>query len=223
VRHANWLVAALVFVLLSWCGNAVKYSQESVRHEIAQIQDQAMQKNFQKQIDAGKMTQMQADQIKAQVAAFTNAFQIVGAIAMPVVLGALLPFLSGFIWWVIALLLLRRPIEFMKAAEAAGMLLVVAGLGELVKGLLCAAMGTQFVSAGPVLLVRPFEATSLLHVTLLALDAFAIWGTVLSGIALAKLAGVSFVKAFTWVLAVTVVFIGGMAMLGWAAQQVAPK
>ena len=57
VRHANWLVAGLVFVLLSWCGNAVKFSQESVRHEMAEIQGQAMQKSFQKQIDAGKMTQ----------------------------------------------------------------------------------------------------------------------------------------------------------------------
>ena len=170
VRHANWLVAGLVFVLLSWCGNAVKFSQESVRHEMAEIQGQAMQKSFQKQIDAGKMTQAQADQIKAQAATITNAFMAIGAIVGPVLMAAILPFISGFIWWAIAHLLLRKPLDYLKATEGAGLLMVIVGLGALVKGLLCAAMGTQFASAGPILLVRPVDPTKLLHMVLMSLE-----------------------------------------------------
>lgn len=223
VRHANWLVAGLIFVLLCWCGNAIKFSQESVRHEIAEIQEQAMQKSFQKQIDAGKMTQAQADQIKAQVGGVTQAIQMVGIIVAPVLMAGILPFLGGFIWWGVARLLLRVPLEYLKATEASGMLLIIAGLGELVKGLLAAALGTQFVSAGPVLFFRPVDPANFLHMILMALDAFVIWGTILNGIALAKLTGVSFVKAFTWVLVVTVVLMGGMLTLGWGLQHLAPK
>ncbi|MEY4385696.1 MAG: hypothetical protein RLY20_979 [Verrucomicrobiota bacterium] len=223
VCHTNWLVAGLIFILLSWCGNAVKFSQESIRHEMAEIQGQAMQKSFQKQIDAGKMTQAQADQIKAQAAGITNAIMMIGAFLGPVMMAAIIPFVTGFIWWCIAHLLLRQPIEYLKAVEAAGLLMVIVGLGALVKGLLAAAMGTQFVSAGPVLLVRPVDPTRLLHMVLMSLDVFAVWGTVLNGIALAKLTGASFVKAFTWVLILTVVIMGGMLTLGWAAQHMVPK
>ncbi len=223
VRHANWIVAALIFVLLSWCGNAVKFSQESVRHQIADIQEQAMQKSFQKQIDAGKMTQAQADQIKASAGKITGAIQVIGSIVGPIFLAAIAPFFGGFILWAIGHLIFRQSFTYLKAVEASGLTLVVAGLGELVKGLLCAAMGNVFVTPGLVLLLRPFDPTSYVHMLLLAFDVFAIWGTILSGLALAKLSEVSFVKAFIWVFGVTVAIVGGMLGISWALQHLAPK
>jgi len=223
VRHSNWLVAGLIFILLSWCGNAVKFSQESIRHQIADIQEQAMQKSFQKQIDAGKMTQAQADQIKATAGKITGAVQIIGAVAGPVILAAIAPFLGGFILWAIGHLIFRKSFTYLKAVEASGLTLVVTGLGELVKSLLCAAMGTMFVSPGPILLLHHFDPTSFQHMFLLAFDVFAIWGTILSGIALAKLSEVSFVKAFIWVFGVTFAIVSGMLGISWALQHLAPK
>jgi hypothetical protein len=101
--------------------------------------------------------------------------------------------------------------------------LVVAGLGALVKGLLCAALGTMFASPGLILLVKNVSQTNLLHTFLLTFDVFAIWGIVLSGIALAKLSDVSFVKAFAWVLTVSVAITGGMLTLGWALQRLSER
>ena len=71
--------------------------------------------------------------------------------------------------------------------------------------------------------MKPYDAHNLLHTFLLTFDVFVIWGLVLSGIALAKLSEVSFVKAFVWVLGVSVAFTGGMLTLGWAVQRMAER
>lgn len=223
IRHSNWIVATLIFILLSWCSAGVMMSQESVRHAFADIQEQAMQKKFQKLVDEKKMTQAQADQTIADVSKVTGVVYTVMAFVGPVIGGAIAPFLGGFILWAVGTLIFRRTFSYLKAVEASGLTMVVAGLGVLVKGLLCAALGTIFASPGLVLLVRPYDPTNLLHSFLLAFDFFAIWGTVLSGIALAKLSEVSFVKAFAWVAAITFIFVGGMVTLGWAVQHFAPK
>jgi len=223
VRHSNWIVAALIFILLSWCSAGVMMSQESIRHSFADMQEQAMQKKFQKLIDEKKMTQAQADQTIAAASKITGVIYTVAAFVGPVVGGAIAPFLGGFILWGVGTLIFRRPFDYLKAVESSGLTMVVSGLGVLVKGLLCAALGTMFASPGLVLLVRPYDPTNLLHSFLLAFDFFAIWSTVLSGIALAKLSEVSFVKAFAWVAAITVIIVGGMVTLGWAAQHFAPK
>jgi len=223
IRHSNWLVATLIFVLLSWCSAAVLVSQESIRHELTEMQDQAMQKKFQKLIDSGKMTQAQADQTKAAALKITGVAYTIMAFVGPLIGGALAPFLGGFILWAIGTLIFRKSFSFLKGVEAAGLTMVVAGLGALVKGLLCAALGTMFASPGLILLFRPYDPTNLLHTFMLTFDVFAIWGMVLSGIALAKLSEVSFVKAFVWVSITSVIVTGGFVTLGWAAQHFAPK
>jgi hypothetical protein len=219
VRHANWLVAALVFVLLSWCGSAVMFSQESVRHQLQETQEQAMRKQFQKQIDAGQMTQAQVDQIVAQTGRFTQVGVIVGGTIGPLFGGAIAPFLGGFMLWALGRWVFKRPFDFLKGVEASGLTLVVTGLGMLVKGLLCAAMGSMFVSPGLILLVKEYDATNLAHTLLLTFDAFAIWGTVLSAVALAKLAQAGLVKALVCVAIVTFTLTGGMLTMSWAVQR----
>lgn len=223
IRHSNWLVAGLIFVLLSWCAAAVMITQEPLQHQMTEAQETAMQKQFQKQIDAGKMSQAQADQAIATAMKIARIFYNIAAFVGPVIGAGLGPFLGGFIIWAVGSLIFRKPFPYLKGVEAAGLTMVVAGLGVLVKGLLCAALGTMFVSPGLVLLVKPYDPTNLLHTFLLTFDAFAIWGMVLSGIALAKLSEVSFVKAFGWTSAVTVLFLGGMLTLGWVAQHMVPK
>lgn len=223
VRHANWLVAALIFVLLSWCSAGVMSTQDAIKHQMTEIQDQAMQKQFQKKIDAGKMTQAQADQAKAGAAKFAGVFYIIIAIVGPVFGAAIGPFLGGFILWAVGRFVFRKTFAYLKAVEASGLTMVVSGLGALVKGLLCAAMGTMFASPGLVLLVKPYDPTNLLHTFMLTFDVFVIWGIVLSGIALAKLSEVSFVKAFVWVCGISVLFTGGLLTAGWALQRLGER
>ena len=223
VNHTNWMVGTLIFVLLSWCAAGVMFTQESIKHQFTDMQEQAIQKRLQKNIDAGKMTQAQVDQLKTNVTKFTGLFQVLGGVVGPLFGGAIAPFLGGFVLWTIGTLIFKKSFSYLKGVEASGLTMVVAGLGALVKGLLCAAMGTMFASPGLVLLVKPVDPANLLHMFLLTFDAFAIWGMILSGIALAKLSGVSFVKAFVWVCGVTLVITGGLLTFSWAMQHLAAR
>ena len=181
-----------------------------------EIQDAAMQK----QVDAGAMTQAQANQAKAMTSNFTGAAQILGAVISPLFVAGLTPFWGGFIIWLGGVVFGRR-LDFMKAVEAAGLPLMIMAVGALVKGLLCAAMGSAFVSIGPALLVKNFDPTNTVHNSLLMIDVFAIWALVLRAVGLAKLTGVSLVKAVAWVFAVWIAIVGTCFGFGLAVQKFA--
>ncbi|HEU5069255.1 MAG TPA: YIP1 family protein [Verrucomicrobiae bacterium] len=212
--HANWLVPAALFLLASWCAAAILFSQEAIRQQMVDVQDRAMQQQFQKQIDAGKMTQAQADQIKASTARFAGIGQMIGGFVAPVFAAGVKVFWGGFIVWVGACFIFKRPVEYLKAVEVSGLSLVILAIGALVKGLLGAALGNLFASPGPVLLLKSFDPTNPLHTSLVGLDVFTLWALVVVSIGLAKLCEVSVVKGMAWVIGVWVVITG--AWLGFA-------
>ena len=174
---------------------------------------------FQKNIDAGTMTQAQADQIKASSAKFGYVAQLAGFVISPVFIGGLTPFWGGLIIWLGGVVFGRR-VDYMKAVEGAGLPLMILAAGALVKGLLAAAMGSVFVSPGPVLLMKQFDATNPLHTMLLSIDVFVVWALALRGIALAKLTGVSTVKATVWVFGIWIAMTGTCFGTSFAIQKI---
>jgi hypothetical protein len=221
VCHANWYVPAIVFVLASWCAAGLIFSQPTIRQQMEDVQEQAMQKQFQKQIDAGKMTQAQADQIKANAANIGGMFQKIALLVAPIFSAGVLPFWGGFVLWAGATLIFKQPIDFMKAVEVSGLALVIVAAGALARGLLAAAMGNMFVSVGPALLLNPFDATNPIHTTLLSVEIFGLWSLAVKSVGLAKLANTSLAKAAAWVFGVWIALAGGMLALGLAAQRLA--
>lgn len=217
--YQNWLVPALIFLLASWVGAAIMFSQDSVRQQMEEVQNEAMQKQFQKNIDAGTMTQAQANQMKAGAAQFGSIGQIIAAVISPVFVAGMTPFWGGFILWLGSVTLGRR-LDYMKAVEAAGLPLMIMAVGALVKGLLGAAMGNAFVSIGPAMLVKNFDATNMVHTSLLAIDVFAVWALALRAIGLAKLSEVSLLKALAWVFGIWIAITGGMFGFSFAMQKV---
>ncbi len=142
VRHANWYVPALLFLLASWFAAALMLSQDSIRHQLAEAQDQAIQKQFQKQIDAGTITQAQVDQKKIEISKFAGIGTTVGFFVSPLFVAGAAPFWGGFVIWTGAVWLFKRPVHFLKAVEVVGLAMVIEAVGALVKGLLCAGMGS---------------------------------------------------------------------------------
>lgn len=219
VRHANWIVPAVIFILVSWGMGALLMSQDAIKQQMAEIQDQAFQKQFQKQIDSGKMTQVQVDQFKAGAAKYEGIAQIFAVVIVPLLSAVKIPFLGGFVIWFGGTIIFKRPFPYMKGVEIAGMVLVVVALGALVKGLLAAALGNIFASPGPALLLKPFDATNPWHNLLATMDVFALWALLLKATALAKLSDLSFAKAVAWVGGVAAVVTGGLFAFSWAMQQ----
>src|SRR5271163_4839368 len=54
---ANWLVPALMLMAVSWLGVWLVFSQESIRHQLSDITDQAIQK----QIASHRLSEQQGD------------------------------------------------------------------------------------------------------------------------------------------------------------------
>jgi hypothetical protein len=219
INHANWWVPALLFIMLNCVSVGLIYSQPAIRQQVADLQERAMQKQFQQHIDSGKMTQAQADQIKAQSGQFAEISAVIGALVAPAIAAAVTPFWGGFVLWVGASLLFKRPFPYLKGVEVVGLAMVVVALGALVRGLLAVATGNAFASVSLILLVKEYDATNPLHNMLMTLDAFALWALVLRAVGLSKLTDISFAKATAWVLTVWFIITGGLFGFGWAMQK----
>jgi hypothetical protein len=212
----NWWVPALLFVLASLIAAGLIYSQPAIREQIAEVQDRAMQRQFQPQIDSGTMTQAQVDQIKANAGRYSEIGPIIGGVISPIFAAAITPFWGGFVLWVGAMLLFKRPFPYLKGVEAVGLTLVILALGVIVKALLVVVRGDMFASLSPALFLKDFDSTNPLHTMLMSVDVFVIWALTLRAIALAKLSEISLAKAVTWVLSVWLVLTGSMFGFSWA-------
>lgn len=219
VAHANWVAPAIVFVLVSWLVAGLMFSSENIQQEMREVQRVAMQKQFQKFIDQGKMTQAQVDQSIAQTEHLSGVFQAIGGVVTPVVSAGVLPFWGGFVLWAGSHLMMRRPFPFMKGVEIAGLTLVIGALGALVKGLMCVAKGTMFTGLGAVLLLNPYDPTNQVHNTLAMIEVFALWALAVKSVGLARLCEGSLLKAAIWVFGVWLVLTGGMLGIAWAVQR----
>src|SRR6516165_3828471 len=66
ISHANWIVPALLLILVSWLGAWVIFSQDSIQQQLREITDQAIEKSIQKQ----HLSEQQAEQARAIGAKF---------------------------------------------------------------------------------------------------------------------------------------------------------
>ena len=58
---ANWLVPALILIAVSWVAAWLIFSQDSIKHQLSEITDQAIQK----QVERTHMSEQQAEQARA--------------------------------------------------------------------------------------------------------------------------------------------------------------
>ena len=80
---ANWLVPALILILVSWAAAVVIFSQDSIKHQLTEITDRAVQK----QVDTGHLTEQQAEQARLAGAKWASIGSKIVAGIMPVFVG----------------------------------------------------------------------------------------------------------------------------------------
>src|SRR5215472_3868405 len=68
VSAANWVVPALLLIAVSWLGAWLVFSQDSIKQQLKEITDQAIEKQIQKQ----HMSEQQAEQARTIGAKFGN-------------------------------------------------------------------------------------------------------------------------------------------------------
>jgi len=207
----NWLLPVLLSCVVGIVYALVVFAQPNVQQQIREKQDEQLQKL----VDSGKLTAADVDAQRARMdqIGLTVVKVAGGTGAVLVSFGAV--FVLAAVLKVLASLMLKRSIEYMKLVEVAGLAGMIGLLGTIVQMLLVVMMGSVYVSVGPVLLISEFDPQNRWHLLLLSVNLMTFWYLAVLGIGLGKLAEASFWKA-TWPLvALWVLLRLGITWAGW--------
>jgi Yip1 domain len=211
---SNWVVPAIIASILGIAFTLVMFSQPAIQRQMREQQERA----FEKQVQAGKMTQQQADQAMEMTQKFTGPMMKIFGSIMAVVMSFAKLFWWALVLWLIAKWFLKANIPYMKAVEVAGLSSIIVVLGGIVALLLMVILGKMYASASLALLVSEFDVTSKKHYLLAAVNGFSFWLVAVMGLGLARLAGAPFGRAtlllLTYWIAMSLLLIGiGMGQL----------
>jgi hypothetical protein len=214
-RASTWLVPGLLLVLVSWIGTAIVFSQDSIKQQMADIQE----KGLQRQVEKGKLTQEQATQARDVAVKIGGIIMMAVSYIVPVWLAVITPFWWGFLLWLIAGPILKGACPYFKAVELVGLVNVIGVLGAVLRTLLILITGNLFAGTTPALLIPNLDPGLTLHSAVLHLDLMTFWVLAIYGLGIAKVAGVAVGKAMAWTFAFWILITGFAIALGWAVQR----
>jgi hypothetical protein len=153
--------------------------------------------------------------------------KIAGPTVMKII-GAFSGFITGFLemfWWALLLWLIGRvclksPVAFMKTVEVAGLAGMIAALEALLRFLLVISTNNPLASPSLALLIKEPNPQNTLFVVLGLVNPVIFWLLAVRSIGLAKLCGVSFAKAATWVFSVWLLMMGAIIGMSLAVQAI---
>jgi hypothetical protein len=193
----NWLVPVLLFALVGVIASFVMFSQPAIIQRIHEEQAKKMDE----MVKAGKMSQADADKAAAVAEKFTGPtmLTIFGSV------GAVIASFVRVLWWGLLLWLvgkvLKKPLGYAKALEIFGLASMITVLGSIVTILLVVMLGRMIATPSLVLLIKDFDLTRKTHFLLGMVNIFYFWQiAVLSG-GIAKVTGVTFMRALPLVVA----------------------
>lgn len=188
---ANWLVPALITAVVMAVSMVIVASQPAIQQKVREQQEQAIEK----QVTAGRLTRQQADQQQAVMEKFGGGTLLqVGAGVAGVFFGIGRVFWWATVLWLLGRWLLRTRFSYGKAMEAAGIAGMIGVLGMIVTMLLQVNLSNPSASPSLALAVGDFDAKKPGHLLLAALDVFQVWQAGVLGCALARLAGLPFLR-----------------------------
>jgi hypothetical protein len=208
---ANWLVPALILAVAGIISTFVIFSQPVVIQKLHDQQTSALDQ----QVKDGKMTQAQEDQALPMIEKFTGPgmLKIFGSVGA-VVVSFIHIFWWAFVLWLMASLVLKIKIPFMKAGEVAGLGTMVLVLGAIVATLLTVITGKLGATLSPALAITDFNLKNKLHMLLAALNVFNLWLVWVSASGLSRLAGAPFGKSLLIVAIYWLAFTSFLIAIG---------
>jgi len=217
--ETNWLVPALIVMLLGWLGAALVFSQDSIRFQIREISEKAIQK----QIERSHMSESQAEAARQAGEKYGDIGMKINAVIGPALAAWILPFWGGLIIWLVGKFAFKSSFSFMKGVEAAGLNNMVVALDAVVRTLLILVTGNVFASPSLMLLVKEWNPENTVHSLLGLINIMTFWTLVVRAIALAKLTRQSFAKSAIWVFGLWVVYTGSAFGVGMAVRLLMAK
>jgi hypothetical protein len=216
---ANWLVPALILIVVSWACALLIFSQDSIKHQFGEIVDQAIQK----QVQSGHLTEQQAEQGRAVGEKWGSIIAKISSGVLPVLVGFVSPFFWGVIIWVIGAKILKGGFPYMKAVEVCGLSTMINVLDAVVKTLLIVGLGNLYASPSLFFLAKDFDPQNTVHSLLTIVNVMTFWLLTVRAIGLARLSGTSFAKAALWVFGIWAAYTGFFVGLGLLSKMIFKK
>lgn len=216
---ANWLVPALAIGVVGIGIILATFSQPAITQKMRE----KTAREFDKQVESGKLTRQEADRQLAVVEKIQRISIMVGGSVFSVFAGFCAVFWWALLFWLIGRRLLKADIRFMKAAEVSGLACMIGVLGGVIKMLLVVALSNPMASLSLGMLVRDPEAHGQLFALLSTVDPIVFWLLIVRSIGLGKLAGVPTMRALPWVFGSWVLVTGFFTALAIVAQAVFGK
>jgi hypothetical protein len=195
---ANWLVPALIFMLVSWMGAMLIFSQDTIKQQLSDITNKAIDK----QVEKGKIPKERAEATRQAAEKFGSLGAEISAVAMPVFVAFISPFWGGLIVWLVGAKALKGGFSYMKGVEAAGLANMIYVLEAIVKPLLIVAMGNLYASPSLALAVKDFDPQNPVYGLLAAVNVMTFWLLVVRAIGIARLSGASVGRAAAWMFGI---------------------
>ena len=198
-RPTNWLLPALLLLLAGWVGGWLVARDPVLQQQQSDLQEQALVKMGEKL----KWTDQQLNEQRQKAEERKGVGVGIGIFGAPVASAIIATFWWALMLWLVGAKVLKGAFTYGKALEAAGLIAMIEVLNKVLTPLLQLAMGTAF--AAPTLLlplVKDFQATNALHMTLASANLLDFWGVTVSAVAVARMSGASFTKAAVWVFGV---------------------
>ncbi len=182
-RAMLWLIPLILMILLSSISTYVVLSNETLKNQVVESRDRAIQR----QVDAGKITQEQADQQKEGMERLGGMFVAIGIVTNVILLTVGL-FVAGLFLWLSGKLVLKSTAGYGKHLEVYGISCWIGLLGGIVTLLMIVGLNSIYASPGAGLAVyASFDPMSTTHKILASLNIFSVWQAVIIGIGLGKL------------------------------------
>jgi hypothetical protein len=216
---ANWVVPALIAVVVGWLATPLIFSQEPIRHQLQEMTDQAIEK----QVARSKASEQQAEQMRAAAEKFAGMGQKIAAYVMTPVMAFASPFIWGGILWFVGKKPLKANFTYMKAVEVVGLGNMIGVLDSIVRTLLIVSMGNLFASTSLVMLIKEYNPQNPVHNLLAMINIMTFWILGVRASGLARLSGASFLKSVAWVFGIWVTYTGAYFGLGLALQAIFSK
>lgn len=208
---ANWLVPVILSCIAAVIYVVVVFSQGSVLEQVRQ----GREKQLQKQVETGKMTQQQVDQAIEMSEKFTGpvVMKIFGSVGA-VITAFVWLFLIALIIWLIGCKIFGGSFSYMKAVEASALAGIVSVIGTIISMLLVVAKGDMLMTPGPVLFLEELNPANKGHQALAAVNLVTLWYIAVLGVGLSKLSGSSFIKSFLWLFVPYVIIKAALIFFG---------
>jgi len=182
-KASFWLLPLIIMIVLASATTAIMFSNETLKSQVLESRDRAIQK----QVDAGKMTQEQADSAKSQMENMGGMFIAIGIIGSVIFLSVMF-FGAALVLWLVSKLALKSTVGYSTYLEMYGIASWIGVLGGIVTVLMIVGLNSMYASPSAALAVySSFDPQNTLHKVLATLNIFSIWQAVVVGFGIAKL------------------------------------